>query len=89
MTQNHNTADDLPTHEEIRACNVGDIDLLKEWLEDATDIAESIRAQINAQRLTGTLDRVWATKAATKLAHAETAIKRIERRLDGFKPAEG
>lgn len=71
--------DDLPSRDEI--LDTDDIELLREWLDDAEDIASSVKSQHEAHEKLGVLDKAWARRAAGKLHFATVAGDRIRRRL--------
>lgn len=73
---------DLPQREEIDS--VDNLELLMEWHEDVLDLFDSIKAQLQAYKMTGRDDEEhesWTIRAGAKAAYAGTTLRRIERRI--------
>jgi hypothetical protein len=73
---------ELPEREEIAATN--DLATLMYWHEEAADVFDSVKAQIHAYVIAGSImdgDEEWVVRARTKAGYAGATLRRIERRI--------
>jgi hypothetical protein len=74
--------DALPEREAIH--QETDIEVLRDWHENALDLFDSLKSQIAAFNMFeyhDDEDYDWATRAQSKVGYAGTTLRRIERRI--------
>ena len=73
---------ELPEREEI--ATTSDLATLMYWHEEAADVFDSVKAQMHAYSIVGSVmdgDEEWAVRARAKAGYAGATLRRIERRI--------